>query len=238
MECIVTPSYEAMSRVAADAIAELVRANPSCVLGLATGSTPEGLYADLATDCAEHGLSFAGVTTFNLDEYCGLEANHPQSYRWFMNENLFAKVDIDVSRTHLPDASGEDPQAYDEAIEAAGGVDLQLLGLGHNGHIGFNEPADDFSVYTHRVTLAPRTREANSRLFESLDEVPTEAVTMGIGTIMRARRVLMVVSGSDKAAILKEVVEGPVTPRVPASILRFHPHVTIIADEAAASLLS
>jgi glucosamine-6-phosphate deaminase len=238
MELIVTASYEDMSRRAADRMAACIASKPACVLGLATGSTPLGLYGCLAADHAAGKLSFAEVTTFNLDEYCGLEGTHPQSYRYFMDENLFGKVDVDPARTHLPSNSGDDPAAYDRAIEAAGGVDLQLLGLGHNGHIGFNEPAGDFAAHTHRVTLAQRTREANSRLFASIDEVPTEAVTMGVGTIMRARAILLVVSGADKASILKQVVEGPVTPSVPASILQFHPNVTVVADEAAASELA
>jgi glucosamine-6-phosphate deaminase len=238
MELIVTASYEDMSRRAADRMAACIASKPACVLGLATGSTPLGLYGCLAADHAAGTLSFAEVTTFNLDEYCGLEGTHPQSYRYFMDENLFGKVDVDPARTHLPSNSGDDPATYDRAIEAAGGVDLQLLGLGHNGHIGFNEPAGDFAAHTHRVTLAQRTREANSRLFASIDEVPTEAVTMGVGTIMRARAILLVVSGADKASILKQVVEGPVTPNVPASILQFHPNVTVVADEAAASELA
>lgn len=243
MELIVTPTYESMSRVAADRIAELVRANPACTLGLATGSTPEGLYADLVADCAAGKLSFAEVTTFNLDEYCGLSPEHDQSYRYFMNHHLFDHVDIDKARTHVPEPFGADlaeaGEAYEAAIDQAGGVDLQLLGLGHNGHIGFNEPCDFFPAKTHGVVLTPMTREANSRLFAGgIDEVPTEALTMGIGTIMAARSVLLVVSGEGKAAILREVLQGPVTPQVPASILQFHPSVTVVADEAAASLLA
>lgn len=239
---IVAPTYEEMSRVAADIIAGAVREKPSCVLGLATGTTPIGLYAELVRMHRDEGLSFADVTTFNLDEYVGLEGTHPQSYRWFMRHHLFDHVDIDLARTHTPDVAcpdeAEASRAYEKAIEDAGGVDLQLLGIGQNGHIGFNEPADDFPKATHTVTLTPSTREANSRLFASLDEVPRQARTMGIGTIMRARRILLVANGSAKAAIVRDALEGPVTPRVPASILQFHPDVTVVCDAEAGVLLS
>lgn len=242
MELIVAHTYEEMSRIAADRIAELVRANPSCTLGLATGSTPEGLYADLVEDCAAGKLSFADVTTFNLDEYCGLSPEHDQSYRYYMNRHLFDHIDIDKDRTRVPAPYGsglaEAGEAYEAAIQQAGGIDLQLLGLGHNGHIGFYEPCDHFPVKTHGAQLAPMTREANSRLFAGgIDEVPTEALTMGIGTIMAARSILLIASGGDKAAILRDVLQGPVTPQVPASILRFHPNATVVVDEAAAALL-
>lgn len=242
MKLIVAPTYEEMSRAAADIIASLVNERPACTLGLATGSTPEGLYADLVADCAAGKLSFSEVTTFNLDEYCGLSPEHDQSYRYFMNHHLFNHVDIDKAKTHVPEPFGADlaaaGKAYEDAIEQAGGIDLQLLGLGHNGHIGFNEPCDHFPATTHGVELTAMTREANSRLFAGgIDEVPAEALTMGVGTIMAARSVLLVVSGEGKAAILREVLQGPVTPQVPASILQFHPDVTVVADEAAAALL-
>ena len=243
MELIIAADYDEMSRLAADKIAAQLKAKPDCVLGLATGSTPIGLYAQLVSDCKAGDISFADATTFNLDEYRGLAPDHNQSYRYFMQDNLFDHVDVDVARTHVPDGANPDAQAacdaYEAAIEEAGGIDLQLLGLGHNGHIGFNEPCDFFPAKTHGVVLTPMTREANSRLFAGgIDEVPTEALTMGIGTIMAARSVLLVVSGEGKAAILREVLQGPVTPQVPASILQFHPSVTVVADEAAASLLA
>lgn len=243
MELIIAADYDEMSRLAADKIAAQLKAKPDCVLGLATGSTPIGLYAQLVADCKAGDISFADATTFNLDEYRGLAPDHNQSYRYFMQDNLFDHVDVDVARTHVPDGANPDAQAacdaYEAAIEEAGGIDLQLLGLGHNGHIGFNEPCDFFPAKTHGVVLTPMTREANSRLFAGgIDEVPTEALTMGIGTIMAARSVLLVVSGEGKAAILREVLQGPVTPQVPASILQFHPSVTVVADEAAASLLA
>jgi glucosamine-6-phosphate deaminase len=231
-----------MSKVAADLVAAAVHARRGAVLGLATGSTPLGLYAELVARHRAGALSFADVTTFNLDEYCGLDGAHPQSYRHFMQKNLFDLVDVDLERTHVPSGLGDDHEAacdaYERAIAAAGGIDLQLLGIGHNGHIGFNEPDDSFARATHTVELTPTTREANSRLFSSIDEVPTFARTMGIGTIMAARGIVLVASGADKAAILKATVEGPVTPRVPASILQFHPNATVVADAAAASLLA
>lgn len=241
MELIVAKSYEEMSRLAADVLAACVSANPRCVLGLATGTTPIGLYADLVADYQAGKLSFKDVTTFNLDEYCGLEGTHPQSYRWFMRHHLFDHIDIDLANTHTPDVAcadeAEASAAYEGAIAAAGGVDVQLLGIGNNGHIGFNEPCDEFSRATHTVTLTEDTRQANSRLFDSIDEVPTQARTMGIGTIMRARKLLLVANGPAKAAIVKEALYGPVTPQVPASILQFHPDVTVIVDPEAGALL-
>ncbi len=241
MNVIITDSYKDMSRAGADMIAECVRRNPSCVLGLATGSTPIGLYRCLVDDFKGGRLSFADVTTFNLDEYVGLDGSHDQSYRYFMNHNLFDHVDIDKARTHVPSGTDADiarsAQAYDEAIEEAGGIDLQLLGLGHNGHIGFNEPCDHFPKGTHGVKLTESTISANSRLFDSPDEVPREAVTMGIGTIMAARKVLVVANGKDKAEIVAKAFLGDVTPEVPASILQFHPNATVIVDEEAGSRL-
>ena len=240
MEFIIADSAEDMSRRAADHIAAWVQADPACVLGLATGTTPIGLYAELVKDCAAGKVSFADATTFNLDEYRGLAPEHDQSYRYFMKKHLFDHVDIDQSRTHVPEGSNPDAEevcaAYEEAIAAEGGIDLQLLGLGPNGHIGFNEPEDTFPVATHCVDLTESTIEANSRLFDSVDDVPRQAYTMGIGTIMAARSVLMVVEGSHKAEIVKQAFFGPVTPQVPASILRFHPDVTVIVDPAAGEL--
>lgn len=241
MKVIVTGSYDEMSRVAADELAGCIRNNPNCVMGLATGTTPIGLYADLVADHRAGKLSFAGVTTFNLDEYVGLEGTHPQSYRYFMNDNLFDHVNIDLARTHVPDGVSQDDSQvsaqYEEAIEQAGGIDLQLLGIGPNGHIGFNEPCEEFPAATHRVTLTESTRQANSRLFDSIDEVPRFARTMGIGTIMRARKVVLVASGAGKAQILHDAVVGPVTPHVPASILQFHPNAVVVADAEAGALL-
>ncbi len=240
MDLVIVDTYEDMSRVAAEQIEAVIADDPSCVLGLATGSTPIGLYADLVADCAAGKVSFADVTTFNLDEYRGLAHDHDQSYHYFMADNLFNHVDIDPARTHVPDGFDPDADAacaaYEEAIEAAGGIAIQLLGLGHNGHIGFNEPADSFPVATHCVALTESTIQANSRLFDSIDEVPREAYTMGIGTIMKARKILMVVSGEDKAAILEKSLFGPVVPEVPASALQLHPDVTVVCDAAAGAL--
>ena len=237
MELVITETYEDMSRAAADVIAAQVTENPRSVLGLATGSTPIGLYAQLVKDYDDGLVSFADVTTFNLDEYRGLDPEHDQSYRYFMQKNLFDLVNVDPDRTHVPNGAEPDAQKacteYEQAIALAGGVDLQLLGLGHNGHIGFNEPCDHFPVDTHVVDLTESTIQANSRLFDSADDVPRQAYTMGIGTIMKARKVLMVVSGADKADIVDAMVNGPVTPEAPASVLQLHPNVTIIVDSEA-----
>ncbi len=241
MNIIIADTYEEMSRKAADVIADCLAKDPSCVLGLATGSTPIGLYAELVRDCEAGKISFADATTFNLDEYRGLDPRHDQSYRYFMQQNLFDHVNVDVARTHVPDGSNPDADAacaaYEEAIAQAGGVDLQLLGLGHNGHIGFNEPCDCFPVDTHVVELTESTIQANSRLFDSVDEVPREAYTMGIGTIMRAAKVLVVANGEGKAQIVRDAFFGPVTPQVPASVLQLHPDVTVIVDKEAGALL-
>ncbi len=241
MNIIIADTYEEMSRKAADVIADCLAKDPSCVLGLATGSTPIGLYAELVRDCEAGKISFADATTFNLDEYRGLDPRHDQSYRYFMQQNLFDHVNVDVARTHVPDGSNPDADAacaaYEEAIAQAGGVDLQLLGLGHNGHIGFNEPCDYFPVDTHVVELTESTIQANSRLFDSIDEVPREAYTMGIGTIMRAAKVLVVANGEGKAQIVRDAFFGPVTPQVPASVLQLHPDVTVIVDKEAGALL-
>lgn len=241
MNIVIAQTYEEMSRAAADVIAGVLKENPACTLGLATGSTPIGLYAELVRDCEAGEVSFAQARTFNLDEYRGLDPKHCQSYRYFMQDNLFDHVDIDVARTHVPDGANPDAEAacaaYEQAIGEAGGIDIQLLGLGHNGHIGFNEPCDEFPVGTHVVQLAESTINANSRLFDSADEVPREAYTMGIGTIMAAKRILVVANGAGKAQIVHDAFYGPVTPQVPASVLQLHPDVTVIVDAEAGALL-
>lgn len=240
MKLIIAADYDEMSRLAAEKIEECLKAKPDCVLGLATGSTPIGLYAELVRDYKAGAISFAQATTFNLDEYRGLDPQHNQSYRFFMQDNLFNHVDIDLAKTHVPDGANPDAQAacdsYEAAIEQAGGIDLQLLGLGNNGHIGFNEPMDSFPVTTHLVGLTESTINANSRLFNSIDEVPREAYTMGVGTIMKARSILVVANGAGKAQIVRDAFFGPVTPQVPASVLQFHPDVTVILDAEAGSL--
>ena len=241
MKIIRAKDYEDMSRKAANIISAQIIIKPNCVLGLATGSTPIGTYQQLVEWYNKGDLDFSEVTSVNLDEYKGLERTNEQSYYYFMHDNLFRHVNIDLARTHLPD--GMEPDAdkacadYDRIIESVGGVDLQLLGLGHNGHIGFNEPGTAFEKGTHCVRLTERTIKANQRFFASADDVPRYAYTMGIRNIMHARKILMVVSGADKAEAVKRAFFGPITPEVQASILQLHTDVTLVADEAALSLV-
>lgn len=239
MKIYKTKNYEEMSKKAAHIIASQVILNPDCVLGLATGSTPVGTYKNLIEWYNNGDLDFSQITSCNLDEYRGLSGEHDQSYRYFMNHNLFDHVNIRKECTYVPDGLEEDndkaARDYDQIIADQGGIDLQLLGLGHNGHIGFNEPADEFPKGTHVVDLTESTIQANKRFFASEADVPRQAYTMGIGTIMSAKKILVVVSGEDKAEILNKVINGPITPQVPASILQLHPDVTIVADEAALS---
>ncbi|RHV65374.1 glucosamine-6-phosphate deaminase [Clostridium sp. OM02-18AC] len=233
--------YQDMSRKAANIISAQIIMKPDCVLGLATGSSPIGTYKQLIEWYQKGDLDFSQVTTINLDEYKGLSPENPQSYRYFMNTNLFDHVNIDKSRTFVPNGLEPDSEtackSYEEIIRKTGGVDLQLLGLGRNGHIGFNEPADVFERETHCVNLTESTIEANKRFFESEADVPRQAYTMGIGSIMLAKKILVVVSGEDKADALKAMISGPITPKVPASILQLHSDVTVVADEAAMSKL-
>jgi glucosamine-6-phosphate deaminase len=218
---------EAVGKAAALLINAQVLRKPQSVLGLATGSSVLTIYSKLEGD-------FSGIRTFNLDEYCGLDPAHKQSYRYFMNENLFKHINIDLNNTFFPELGS---RAYDDAIEAAGGIDLQLLGVGRNGHIAFNEPRDVFENMTHEVELAQSTIEANSRFFASRDDVPRTAITVGIGTIMRARAIVLVAFGEDKAEELSDMAKGAITPQCPASVLQLHNDVTVITDEAAAKLL-
>ena len=231
----------AMSRRAANIISAQVIIKPNCVLGLATGSTPIGTYQQLVERCKNGDLSFAEVTTVNLDEYLGLAPTHEQSYRYFMNHNLFDHVDIKMENTHVLNGMAADPDAectaYNELIHSLGGIDLQLLGMGHNGHIAFNEPGDNFGLETHVVSLSERTIDANKRFFASRDEVPRKALSMGIKNIMSARKILVVVSGEEKAEAVYKSVTGPVTNEVPASVLQLHPDVTLVGDSAALSKL-
>ena len=234
--------YDTMSRRAASIIAAQVVSRPDCVLGLATGSTPIGAYRQLVRWHRQGDLSFREVRAVNLDEYYGLAPTHDQSFRRFMRDNLFDHVDIATENTHAPDGlagdAGLECARYERTVAALGYPDLQLLGLGRNGHIGFNEPCDRFPVTTHLVDLAESTIEANARFFASAGDVPRQAITVGIGAIMRARKILLVVSGADKAGALAKTVRGPVTPEVPASILQLHPDVTVVGDGAALSGLS
>ena len=238
---IIRDTQRNCARMAAEEYRKLLNENPHCVLGLATGSTPEMLYEELVALCKAGKLSFKDVTTYNLDEYVGLDGSHPQSYRYFMDSHLFNLVDIDKTRTHVPCGIGvtdEMAAHYDDEIKQAGGVDLQLLGIGHDGHIGFNEPGAAFELGTHCVHLTKETIEANKRFFDNNEDlVPKEAYTMGIKTIMQARKVLMVANGVGKADIIKKAFFGPVTPEVPASILQMHPDFTLVLDAEAASKL-
>lgn len=234
-------NYKAMSRRAANIISAQVIYKPNCVLGLATGGTPVGTYKQLIDWYNKGDLDFAEVTTVNLDEYRGLPRENAQSYWYFMHDNLFNHVNIDPNRINLPDGTNMDAEAeckrYDDVIHNVGGIDLQLLGIGHDGHIGFNEPGSAFELGTHCVDLTQETIEANKRFFDSIDDVPRQAYTMGIKTIMQARKVLLVASGKDKAEIVKKAFFGPVTPTVPASILQMHPDFILVGDEDALSLI-
>ena len=233
--------YAGMSRRAANLISAEVIRRPDCVLGLATGSTPVGTYQQLAVWNQRGDFSFKEVRTVNLDEYKGLAPTHDQSYRYFMQTNLFDHVNIDPANTNVPNGLAEDPEAecrrYNQVIRDLGGIDVQVLGMGHNGHIGFNEPDEAFELETHVVDLQESTIKANSRFFTSENEVPRKAMTMGIKSIMQARQILVVVSGEGKADIVKRAFTGPVTPNVPASILQMHPNVVLVGDKAALSKL-
>lgn len=239
MKIIRAKDYKDMSRKAANMISAQIIMKPNCVLGLATGSTPIGTYEQLVERYRMGDLDFSNVTTVNLDEYKGIPKDHEQSYYYFMRENLFSKVNIDPERTFLPDGMEPDSEKacddYNRIIEKVGGTDLQLLGLGHNGHIGFNEPGMAFEAETHCVNLTESTIKANRRFFASTEDVPKQAYTMGIKTIMQAKKILVVVSGEDKADILKTAFFGAITPEVQASVLQLHNDVTIVADEAALS---
>lgn len=231
MRIVKTKTYEEMSAIAAGIIGGQVLLKPNCVLGLATGSSPIGAYKDLVKSYEDGILDFSEVRTVNLDEYCGLDDTNPNSYRYFMNDNLFDHVNIDKANTHVPNGHAgdleEEAVRYESFIQSLGGIDLQLLGIGHNGHIGFNEPTDNFPATVHIVQLTESTINANSRLFERREDVPTQAITMGIGTIMKAKKILLI-AGPDKAEIVEKACFGKVTPEVPASVLQLHPDVTVI----------
>lgn len=239
MKIIRAKDYQDMSRKAANIISAQMIMKPNSVLGLATGSTPIGTYENLVERYQKGDLDFSGITTVNLDEYKGLTKDNDQSYYYFMNDHLFSKVNVDPKRTFLPDGTEPDSakacEDYNQVIESVGGVDLQLLGLGHNGHIGFNEPSDIFKAKTHCVDLTETTVQANKRFFASIDDVPRQAYTMGIQTIMQAKKILVIVSGADKAGIVKEAFFGAITPKVQASVLQLHSDVILVADEAALS---
>lgn len=231
--------YKDMSRKAANIISAQVIMKPNCALGLATGSTPIGTYDQLVEWYNKGDLDFSEVTTVNLDEYKGLPRTNDQSYYYFMHQHLFDRVNINLDRTNVPNGMEENSEKeckrYEELIHSVGGVDLQLLGLGHNGHIGFNEPGAAFEKETHCVDLTESTIEANKRFFDSINDAPRQAYTMGIKTIMRAKKILIIVNGDAKADIVERAFFGPVTPEVPASILQMHNDVTLVGDEEALS---
>ncbi|AVP49402.1 glucosamine-6-phosphate deaminase [Williamsoniiplasma luminosum] len=223
---------------AAQIILEKIHANPGCILGLATGSTPITTYQNLIKAYEHKQVSFKDVITFNLDEYKGLNPTNPQSYRFFMNNELFDHIDIKIENTHVPSGlHTQNPALYDQKIHKAGGIDLQLLGLGVNGHIGFNEPGTAFDSLTHVVDLDPSTIAVNARFFDSIDLVPTQAISMGLKTIMNAKQILLIATGANKAEAIAHLINGEITPNWPCSILQQHPNVVIIIDEAAGSLL-
>lgn len=237
MKMIEVKDYNQMCKKAADYIIEKVRQSPKIKLGLATGGTPIGVYANLIDDYQMNGTSYQEVTTFNLDEYIGLSGEDPNSYRFYMDDHLFDHINVKKDKTHIPNGNADDAEKecadYENLIAKHGGIDLQILGIGSNGHIGFNEPGTSFDSETHIIDLAPSTREANARFFDSLEDVPSQAITMGISTIMKSKEILLLISGETKREALLQLLNGDIDESFPASVLRNHPCVTIIADEAA-----
>lgn len=233
MRTIICNTYEEASQAAANIVASQITLKPDCVLGFPTGSTPVGMYDALSN----MDLDFSKVTTFNLDEYLNLPKDNDQSYWYFMNKNLYSRVNLKPENTNIPDGMAEDVEAsckaYDEKIEALGGLDLMVLGIGPNGHIGFNEPDSALEAATHVVTLTKETIDANSRFFESRDDVPKKAVTMGVGSIMKAKRILMIITGSAKKEVAKALLSSKVTTENPATLLLLHPDVTVVFDKEA-----
>jgi glucosamine-6-phosphate deaminase len=238
----IAKDHDEMGKRAAGIIADAIRNKPNLVLGLATGGTPIGCYQELIRMHRGEGLDFSRVTTFNLDEYIGLSPTHHQSYRYFMNENLFNHVNLKIENTHVLNGLSDDPQKtcreFEKAIKESGGIDLQLLGIGANGHIAFNEPGSPFDSRTRAVNISERTIKDNARFFKSIDEVPRQALSMGIGTIMEARKIVLLASGAGKAEAVTRSVEEPITINVPASVLQMHPDCIFILDEEAASKLA
>jgi len=244
MRVIITKDYYELSREASVVISSLINKKPGCVLGLATGSTPLGLYRELVRLHKEEKLSFSSVKTFNLDEYYGLNPSHPQSYRHFMDTNLFRHIDIKPENTFVPEGNIKSEEAeeycrgYEEEIKKNGGIDLQVLGIGGDGHIAFNEPGSSLGSRTRIVALDARTIADNARFFNKAEEVPRFALSMGVGTILEAREIILLAAGSNKAPILAQALEGPITSMVTASAIQFHPRVTVITDEEAACSLA
>jgi len=241
MRVVKVANYEEMSQKAADCIIRQVKEKPDSVLGLATGGTVIGTYQLLAKDHQKNGTSYRQILTVNLDEYIGIGSEHEQSYHFYMKKRLFDHIQIPPENTYLPDGQAEDLEEeckrYDERIESLGGIDLQLLGIGVNGHIGFNEPGTPFDSKTHIVELSESTRKANARFFNTLEEVPKKAITMGIETIMKSKKILLLASGLKKAPIIRKLFQEGITEEIPASVLKKHENVVLIADEEALSLV-
>jgi len=241
MEVIIKSTYEQASRAAADGVAKVLNSKPDTVLGMPTGSTPLGLYQELIRMHKEEGLDFSQVTTFNLDEYVGIQVDHPQSYHYFMHENFFKHVNIPTQNIHIPSGTTGNYRAfcqwYEQRIEECGGIDLQILGIGSDGHIAFNEPTSSLSSRTRLKTLARQTIEDNARFFDKVEDVPVYAITMGVGTILDSREALLVANGEGKADAVAQAIEGPVTSMITASALQLHPRVKFYIDDAAASKL-
>lgn len=235
MKLLVVKDYEEMCCVASKVFKDIIAEKPDAVLGLATGSTPIGLYKKLIEKNRNKEIDFCNIKTVNLDEYVGVGGENPQSYRYFMNENLFNHINIDKANTFVPNGLAEKPEkeakSYDKKIEELGGIDIQILGIGNNGHIAFNEPDDFLISETHVTNLSKSTIEANSRFFKSINEVPTKAISMGIGSIMKAKKILLLVNGEDKIRVVKELLNGNITTNNPATMLKLHEDVTIIIDE-------
>ncbi|SET11856.1 glucosamine-6-phosphate deaminase [Natronincola peptidivorans] len=241
MQLQVVKDYDALSKKAAHILASQIILKPKSILGLATGSTPIGTYRELINMHKEGMINFSEVVTFNLDEYYGLDVQDQQSYHYFMNQHFFNDIDIVKENIYIPNGKAVDVDAecqrYEKSIKEAGGIDLQLLGIGQNGHIGFNEPDVKFEASTHLVNLDLDTIKANARFFDSIDEVPDQAISMGVKTILSSKKILLLASGKNKAEAIYKMVKGKITPKLPASVLQLHPDVVVIADEAAAALL-
>jgi len=241
MNLIIVESYEEMSKLAAINIKDVINKNPKSVLGLATGSTPMGIYKELIKMNKENEIDFSKVTTVNLDEYIGLSENDTQSYRYFMNENLFNHINIKKENTFVPNGLAKDideeTKNYDKRIDELGGIDIQILGIGSNGHIAFNEPSDFLISGTHLTDLAQSTIDSNSRFFNSIDEVPKTAISMGLGQIMKSKKILLLADDENKAAVIKEIFSGIITTKNPATMLQMHKDVTIIVDKKIGSLI-
>lgn len=237
MKFVVKNDYQDMSKYVADIVAQLIKQKPNAVLGLATGSTPIGLYEELVKKYKNSEISFKDIKTVNLDEYVGLSGDHDQSYRYFMNDKLFNHIDIDKNNTYIPNGLADDlheeSKRYDEIIDSLGGQDIQILGIGENGHIGFNEPSSKLEANTHVEDLVESTIQANSRFFDSIDDVPKTAISMGMGKIFQAKQIILLASGKNKAKIMKSLKDSIITPLIPATFLKLHPNITIVMDKEA-----